>query len=97
MGREDLSASVNLTARTIADLPLEIEHDLATATGSLTFSHRQNVSAPLLVGLLPGWQAPYDLDSGSLDLDGSLTWGEALLEENQDRTRNFLFDIGFGF
>ncbi len=27
----------------------------------------------------------------------SVSWGEAILEEDTDRTRNFLFDIGIGF
>ena len=26
-----------------------------------------------------------------------LTWAEAVRKEDEDRTRNFLFDIGFGF
>jgi hypothetical protein len=74
----DLTASADLTARSIRALPLEIEHSFTTATGTLTFSHTQSIRAPLLVELLPGWQAPYDLDSGRLDVSGALTWGDGL-------------------
>ena len=75
---DDLKASASLSARTVEGLPLEIEHDLPSAAGKLTFSHTQTVSKPLLVDLLPGWQAPYDLDSGRLDLSGTLTWHDGL-------------------
>lgn len=73
-----VTASAALTARTIANLPFELEHDLTSARGSLSFAHTQSINEPLLIKLLPGWKAPYDLDRGAVDLSGKLTWDAGL-------------------
>jgi len=73
-----LEANAILDAGPIVALPFEVEHNLDNARGALTFSHTQTIVEPLLHKLLPGWQEPYDLDDGVIDLQGRLTWDERL-------------------
>jgi hypothetical protein len=74
----NLAAGASLRAGPIIDLPVEVEHNLDRSSGLLTFSHTQTIDEPLLHRLLPGWQEPYDLDGGVLELSGKLTWDEQL-------------------
>ncbi len=75
---DSLTASANLTAGPVAGLPLEVTHNLASAEGALTFSHTQAIEEPLLQKLLPGWQEPYDIESGQMAMHGELAWKDQL-------------------
>jgi hypothetical protein len=73
-----VEALATVTTGSIAGLPFEVEHDLSSGHGSLTFSHAQTIREPLLIRLLPGWQAPYDIDRGEVTLNGRLDWQDGL-------------------
>jgi len=73
-----LEALATVTTGSIAGLPFEVEHDLGSGHGSLTFSHTQSIREPFLNRLLPGWQAPYDIDRGEVTLNGRLDWQDEL-------------------
>lgn len=74
-----LDVSAKLNTGPLLAVPFKVEHNLDTAHGALSFSHTQTIDEPLLHKLLPGWQEPYDLDGGELDLSGKLTWNEQML------------------
>ena len=73
-----LAADASLTAGPVVDLPFSIQHNLDSNSGAITFAHTQSISEPLLHRLLPGWQEPYDINGGEVDLNGQLQWGERL-------------------
>ena len=73
-----LAIDGNLTTGPITGLPFKVAHNLGNATGTLTFSYDQTISDPLLQKLLPGLQAPYDLDSGRVAMSGELAWKDQL-------------------
>ncbi|TNF87525.1 MAG: hypothetical protein EP301_06615 [Gammaproteobacteria bacterium] len=73
-----LEANATVSAGPVVDLPFTIQHNLDSNSGTMAFTHTQSISEPLLRRLLPGWQKPYDINGGEIDLNGQLQWGEGL-------------------
>jgi hypothetical protein len=75
---QQMSADVFLSSGALQSVPLEIRHDQETSAGSISTNHRQHIYSPLLAALIPNWQPRFDLNSGTLTVDGELAWGEAI-------------------
>jgi len=73
-----LATKASLDTGPFTALPFSVEHNLDSATGTLSFVHTQTIDEPFLQNLLPGWPAPYDFDGGNVDMSGLLTWGDRL-------------------
>jgi len=73
-----LSADLALTTGLLKNLPLQLVYDTESASGTLTAKHDLSWQTPLIAGILPGWQTPFDFDRGSLALRLNLRLAEAI-------------------
>ena len=57
-------------------LPFQFSHTLSKASGKAISQGRLKVNKPLAAALLGSWDELYDLDSGTLDYDLSVSWSQ---------------------
>jgi hypothetical protein len=70
-------SDVTLNRGPVFELPLAIRYDSASGVGTVTARHQLKIDQPLLAAVVPGWSEPFDLDRGTLHIDGTYTWGKA--------------------
>ncbi len=63
-----------LSVSQVQGAAFDVSYDLSTQAGSVDVTHNFAVEKPLAASLLPGWEAPYDIDSGVLDVTAQASW-----------------------
>ena len=65
-------AEGTLSSGMLSGVPVAVRYDLQRRAGELTLDHAFRFSRPLLAGLWPGWDGPFDLASGKLRVQVAL-------------------------
>jgi len=75
-GDRFLEATGRLRSGAVFDLPFMASQDFESGTGVLSVADQIDISEGVLTATAIDWTEPFDLDRGSVLVDGSFEWGD---------------------